>query len=67
MTENSPEDIKRAVLSRYSKHAQRRLAALQEMAHIVLLRPGRRGSVELLLLRRSRPPGRRQRNTGPLL
>ena len=32
MTENNPEDIKRAVLSRYSLHAQRRLAALQETA-----------------------------------
>ena len=31
MAENNPEDIKRAVLSRYSLHAQRRLAALQEM------------------------------------
>ena len=31
MTENNAEDIKRAVLNRYSKHAQRRLAALQEM------------------------------------
>ena len=31
MAENNPEDIKRAVLSRYSRHAQRRLAALQEM------------------------------------
>ena len=31
MAENNPEDIKRAVLSRYSQHAQRRLAALQEM------------------------------------
>jgi arsenite methyltransferase len=31
MAENSPEDIKRAVLSRYSRHAQRRLAELQEM------------------------------------
>ena len=32
MAENNPEDIKRAVLSRYSLHAQRRLAALQETA-----------------------------------
>ncbi len=32
MSENSPEDIKRAVLGRYSLHAQRRLAALQEAA-----------------------------------
>jgi SAM-dependent methyltransferase len=32
MAENNPEDIKRAVLSRYSLHAQRRLAALQEMS-----------------------------------
>jgi SAM-dependent methyltransferase len=31
MTKNNAEDIKRAVLNRYSKHAQRRLAALQEM------------------------------------
>jgi arsenite methyltransferase len=31
MVENNPEDIKRAVLSRYSLHAQRRLAALQEV------------------------------------
>jgi arsenite methyltransferase len=30
MSENNPEDIKRAVLSRYGLHAQRRLAALQE-------------------------------------
>jgi arsenite methyltransferase len=30
MVDNNPEDIKRAVLSRYSRHAQRRLAALQE-------------------------------------
>ncbi len=30
MPENNAEDIKRAVLSRYSLHAQRRLAALQE-------------------------------------
>ncbi len=30
MPENSAEDIKQAVLSRYSLHAQRRLAALQE-------------------------------------
>ena len=32
MTGNTSEDIKRAVLSRYSRHAQRRLAALQETA-----------------------------------
>jgi arsenite methyltransferase len=32
MAENSPEDIKRAVLSRYSLHAQRRLAGLRETA-----------------------------------
>ena len=32
MAENNPEDIKRAVLSRYSLHAQRRLAVLQETA-----------------------------------
>jgi len=31
MAENSSEDIKRAVLGRYSRHAQRRLAAVQEM------------------------------------
>jgi SAM-dependent methyltransferase len=30
MAENNAEDIKQAVLSRYSAHAQRRLAALQE-------------------------------------
>jgi SAM-dependent methyltransferase len=32
MPENNAEDIKQAVLSRYSLHAQRRLAALQETA-----------------------------------
>jgi len=31
VADNNPEDIKRAVLSRYGRHAQRRLAALQEM------------------------------------
>ena len=30
MPENNAEDIKQAVLSRYSLHAQRRLAALKE-------------------------------------